>query len=151
MKIVTLIAIAAASFSSIAPAAYAQTREIRRDQREVNQSQRELQRDINRGAPRAQIRSSRRELRSDRRELRQDRRQYNRSSRRAYNRYNRNHRWRRGQRLNTRYGRYYTVRDWRSHRLNRPPRGYRWVRQGDDYVLAALATGLIASVIAASR
>lgn len=41
----------------------------------------------------------------------------------------------------------YQVNDYRSYRLRQPPRGYHWVRAGNDYVLAAIATGLIADVI----
>ena len=37
----------------------------------------------------------------------------------------------------------YIVNDWRSRQLSAPPRGYHWVRTGDDYVLAAIATGVI--------
>ena len=37
--------------------------------------------------------------------------------------------------------------DYRRYRLRPPPRGYHWVRAGDDYVLAAIATGLILDVI----
>lgn len=40
----------------------------------------------------------------------------------------------------------YVVNDWRGHRLSAPPRGYHWVRTGSDYVLATVATGLIAQV-----
>jgi Ni/Co efflux regulator RcnB len=35
------------------------------------------------------------------------------------------------------------VDDWRGHRLSAPPRGYHWVQTGGDYVLAAIATGVI--------
>ena len=57
--------------------------------------------------------------------------------------------WRRGGRVPTEYrGRNYVVNDWRGHHLNAPPRGYQWVGVGGDYVLAALATGLIAQIIA---
>ena len=59
--------------------------------------------------------------------------------------------WGRGQRLDGRYGAYQPVDDWRAQRLAAPRRGYHWVRSGDDYVLAAVTTGLIASVIAANR
>ena len=56
--------------------------------------------------------------------------------------------WRRGGRVPTEYrGRNYVVNDWRGHHLNAPPRGYQWVGVGGDYVLAALATGLIAQII----
>lgn len=41
----------------------------------------------------------------------------------------------------------YYVNDWRAHRLSPPPRGYQWVEVGGDYVLIALATGLIANLI----
>jgi Ni/Co efflux regulator RcnB len=43
--------------------------------------------------------------------------------------------------------RQYVVDDWRGHHLRRPPRGYYWVQTGGDYVLAAIATGIIADVI----
>ncbi len=61
-------------------------------------------------------------------------------------------RWERGQRLDARYrdNRYY-VNDYRRHGLRAPPRGYRWQRVNDQYVLAAVATGLIASVIIANN
>jgi Ni/Co efflux regulator RcnB len=41
----------------------------------------------------------------------------------------------------------YYVSDWRGHRLSAPPVGYQWVQVGGDYVLIALATGLIANLI----
>ncbi|MDV6330150.1 RcnB family protein [Asticcacaulis sp. 201] len=37
--------------------------------------------------------------------------------------------------------------DYRHHHLRRPPYGYEWRRVDNNYVLAAVATGLIASVI----
>ena len=37
--------------------------------------------------------------------------------------------------------------DYREHRLSRPPIGHRWVQVGADYVLIAIATGVIASII----
>jgi Ni/Co efflux regulator RcnB len=37
--------------------------------------------------------------------------------------------------------------DYREHRLNPPPRGHRWVQVGADYVLIAIATGVIANII----
>lgn len=43
--------------------------------------------------------------------------------------------------------RQYYVNDWRSHRLSAPPYGYQWVQVGADYVLIAIATGLIANLI----
>jgi Ni/Co efflux regulator RcnB len=61
-------------------------------------------------------------------------------------------RWERGQRLDARYrdNRYY-VSDYRRYGLRAPPRGYRWQRVDDSYVLAAVATSLIASVIIANH
>jgi Ni/Co efflux regulator RcnB len=43
--------------------------------------------------------------------------------------------------------RQYVVDDWRGHRLTAPPRGYHWVQTGGDYVLVAIATGIIASIL----
>ncbi|KIQ28509.1 membrane protein [Variovorax paradoxus] len=57
--------------------------------------------------------------------------------------------WRRGGRVPAEYrGRNYVVNDYRAYRLQPPPRGYQWVGVGGDYVLAAIATGLIAQIIA---
>jgi len=62
------------------------------------------------------------------------------------------HSWRRGDRLPTRYrSNQYVVNDWRGHNLRPPPRGYHWVQSGGDYVLAAVATGVIADLIINSR
>jgi len=56
--------------------------------------------------------------------------------------------WRRGGRVPNEYrGNNYVVNDWRGHRLQQPPRGYHWVGVGGDYVLAAIAGGLIAQII----
>ena len=93
----------------------------------------------------AQYNQDRREIRQDRQELRHDRQEL-RHDQRVRDRH-----WRQGERLDRRYGSYYTVSDWRSRRLPPPRRGYHWVRSGDDYVQAALVGGLIASVIAATR
>ncbi len=61
-------------------------------------------------------------------------------------------RWAKGQRLDSRYrGNSYYVSDYRRYGLRQPPRGYRWQRVDDQYVLAAVATGLIASVILANH
>jgi Ni/Co efflux regulator RcnB len=48
--------------------------------------------------------------------------------------------WNRGQRV-----------DYRAHHLRAPPRGYEWREVDGNYVMAAAATGLIASIIANSR
>jgi Ni/Co efflux regulator RcnB len=56
--------------------------------------------------------------------------------------------WRRGGHVPYEYrSRQYVVDDWRSHRLHAPPRGYHWVQVGNDYVLVAVASGIIAQLI----
>jgi len=56
--------------------------------------------------------------------------------------------WRRGGRLPAEYrNRHYVVNDWRGHHLSAPPRGYHWVQHGNDYVLAAITTGIIANIL----
>ncbi|MDH6592110.1 Ni/Co efflux regulator RcnB [Variovorax sp. TBS-050B] len=60
--------------------------------------------------------------------------------------------WRRGGRVPHEYrGRNYVVNDWRAYHLQPPPRGYQWVGVGGDYVLAAIATGLIAQIIVGNQ
>jgi Ni/Co efflux regulator RcnB len=55
-----------------------------------------------------------------------------------------NHDWQRGNRLPREYwGPRYVVNDWHGHHLSAPPRGYHWVQVNGDYVLAAVATGII--------
>jgi Ni/Co efflux regulator RcnB len=55
-----------------------------------------------------------------------------------------NHQFYRGGRLPAQYRhRHYVVNDWRGHRLSAPPRGHHWVQTGSDYVLVAIATGII--------
>ena len=55
-----------------------------------------------------------------------------------------NHEFRRGGRLPAEYRhRQYVVDDWRGHNLSAPPRGYHWVQTGGDYVLVAIASGII--------
>lgn len=55
-----------------------------------------------------------------------------------------NRQFHRGDRLSPQYRhRNYVVNDWRGHGLRAPPRGYHWVQTGGDYVLVAIATGII--------
>ncbi|QXT37855.1 RcnB family protein [Sphingomonas sanguinis] len=57
--------------------------------------------------------------------------------------------WRRGERFDQRYARHYAPIDYRRYRgLRPPPRGYRYVRSGNDAVLVGIATGIVAAVIA---
>ena len=61
---------------------------------------------------------------------------------------NRNHpRWSRGDRFRDYGRRGWVVNDYRSYRLNRPPRGYHWVQADDDYLLVAIASGVIAQIV----
>jgi len=78
---------------------------------------------------------------------------YDRDDARRYHRDDRRgggprHDLRRGGRLSQEYrGNRYVVTDWRARHLSAPPRGHHWVRAGNDYVLAAIATGIIAQVL----
>jgi hypothetical protein len=57
--------------------------------------------------------------------------------------------WARGQVLPHQYRTSgYIVRDYHRYRLRPPPRGYYYVRQGDDVLLTAVASGLISAVLA---
>lgn len=59
--------------------------------------------------------------------------------------------WHRGDRVPPPYrGRQYVVNNWRAHRLSAPPRGYHWVQYGADYMLVAIATGVIVQLILAN-
>lgn len=58
------------------------------------------------------------------------------------------HRFYRGDRLPYEYrSRQYVVEDWRRHRLTPPPQGHQWVQVGGDYVLVAIATGVILQLL----
>jgi Ni/Co efflux regulator RcnB len=58
------------------------------------------------------------------------------------------HNFHRGGRLPAYYrSRQYVVNDWRGHHLSAPPRGYQWVQTGSDYVLVAIATGIITQIL----
>ncbi len=63
-----------------------------------------------------------------------------------------NRRWAKGQRFDRRYAQNYReVPNWqqyRNRRLYAPPRGYHWVRSGNDAVLVAIAGGAIGAVLA---
>ena len=96
--------------------------------------------------------------RQERREDRADARAYARYQR-AERRYNAGRyvaprgyqvrQWSYGQRLPAAYAsRGYVVNDYGRYGLRPPPRGYQYVRSGNDVVLAAVAGGLITAVIA---
>jgi len=59
-----------------------------------------------------------------------------------------NHNWVKGTRVPPQYRSHqYVVNDWRHHGLKAPPRGYQWVQYGSDYLLVAIATGVISQLI----
>jgi len=114
-------------------------------------------------------RDDRRDDRNDRREWRQDNRNDRREARqdqRAYAQWQRSERrynagryqaprgyqtrsWSYGQRMPSYYrSNQYVVNDYGRYGLRAPPRGYHYVRSGNDVVLAAIAGGLITAVIA---
>jgi Ni/Co efflux regulator RcnB len=132
--------------------AMAQDRDYRdhRDDRAQEQRRdesRDERRDERRDYRNAQ-REERRDYRDDRREARRDYRDDHRDERHGARGAGPRHDLYRGQRLPSNYhNRQYVVDNWRSHRLSAPPRGYHWVQVGGDYVLAAVATGIIASVL----
>lgn len=58
------------------------------------------------------------------------------------------HSWHKGDRLPDSYrDNKYIVNDWQSRHLHQPPSGYHWVNVNGDYVLAAVATGVIADML----
>jgi Ni/Co efflux regulator RcnB len=69
-----------------------------------------------------------------------------------YDRHPNKPRWAKGQRYDRFRDRSYIVSDYRRRGWRAPPRGYAYYRTDTgDVVLAAIATGLIASVIAGNR
>lgn len=161
-KILTAALAATLALSSlgVASAAEAQSRgnhEQRQDRRDDRNDDRGDRRDDRRDN-RDDRREWRQDSRDDRREFRQDQRAYSRwqQSQRRYNagRYYapRGYQqldWSYGQRMPSYYrSNQYVVNDYSRYGLRAPPRGYHYVRSGDDVVLAAVAGGLIVAVIA---
>ncbi len=150
--ITTAVAAAIAAGSlGLASAAGAQSYGRPDHRQEQRQDHRDDRRDDRRDA-----RDDRRDARDDRRDYRQDQRAYARYQR-AERRYNAG-RWQQprgtryqvygyGQRLPSSYNAY-VVNDYNRYGLRAPPRGYHYVRNGNDVVLAAVAGGLITAVIA---
>jgi len=58
------------------------------------------------------------------------------------------HNWKRGEQVGYNDWRGAQPVDYRQHHLRHPPRGYEWRDAGGQYVLAAVATGVIASIVA---
>lgn len=145
--IVCSIAIASLGFSSLSFAQHAR-HEVRQDAREARQDIREAHRDLRQAGNPREAREARQDLREAQRDLREAREA--REDRRHVRRYHdaRGAEFRRGGRIpgELRH-RQYVVSNWRGHHLSAPPRGYQWVQVGPDYVLAAVATGIIARLV----
>ena len=147
-KILTAAIAATLAMSSlgVASAAEAQSRGDRNEQRQERRDDRSDRREW------------RQDQRDDRREFRQDQRAYSRwqQSQRRYNagRYQpprgyQTRQWSYGQQMPTYYrSNQYVVSNYGQYGLRAPPRGYHYVRSGNDVVLAAIAGGLITAVIA---
>jgi Ni/Co efflux regulator RcnB len=150
----TISAVLAATLAAGSFSAFAQSREDRRDAREA----------------RRELREDRREFRQERREFRQEQRQAQRQWNHAtrsyvppavvyqqnryaypnYSTYSAPRYWSRGDRLPYDWrSRYYVVNNWQSYNgLYAPPAGYGWVQSDTgQYLLVALATGLIANLL----
>lgn len=58
------------------------------------------------------------------------------------------HQWNRGAKIPAQYRtQHYVVNDWQRHGLKRPARGQQWVQYGGDYMLVAIASGVIAELV----
>ena len=57
--------------------------------------------------------------------------------------------WKRGDPVSRAYynAKRYWVSDWKAHHLSRPPERHRWLKVDGRYVLTAVATGVITSII----
>ena len=60
---------------------------------------------------------------------------------------NRGHHWRSGERMGYNDWNGAQRVDYRRYRLRQPPRGYEWRQSNGQYILGAVATGVIASII----
>jgi Ni/Co efflux regulator RcnB len=143
-----IFAIAAASLGFSA-ASLARDNDRRGDRDDRPRAQHSAQHhDQNRAQNRFENRQSyRAERREDRRDERRDERFDRRNDRHEY--YNaRRPEFRRGAYIPRDYrNRQYYITDYRAYHLSPPPRGHQWVQVGPDYVLIAIATGLIANII----
>lgn len=131
-------------------------REHRRDHREHRRDHREHRRDHRQA--RRDYRQARRDYRHDRRYDRRDYVHYRPPVRVIHHRPVVRHyhpapryagpRWARGGYIHHYQRPIYVVNDYRGYGLRHPPRGYRWMRDDyGDYLLVAVATGLIADLI----
>lgn len=95
-----------------------------------------------------QRRERQQDFRDNRHERREDFRDERRNDRQHFYYNARGPEFRRGGPIPYEYRRApYVLVDYRAHHLAPPPRGHHWVQVGPDYVLVAIATGLIVSII----
>jgi len=152
-KILTAAIAATLAMSSLGMASAAEAQSRGANNYEQRQDRRDDRRD-----DRNDRREWRQDNRDDHREFRQDQRAYGRwqQSQRRYNagRYQpprgyQTRQWSYGQQMPTYYrSNQYVVSNYGQYGLRAPPRGYHYVRSGNDVVLAAIAGGLITAVIA---
>lgn len=173
MKHILYAAVAVATAAAPIAASAQPGHERREDRRELHEDRRELRED-RRDARRDGVITPReqRELNRDRAEVRQSQREVRFNRARAetwrdrpewrtyrgarpgywyapgygYRPVVRGYNWRRGAYVPAAYRGYY-VQDPYYYGLRAPPRGYRWVYADGNFVLMALATGLIAEVL----
>jgi Ni/Co efflux regulator RcnB len=69
---------------------------------------------------------------------------------RGNQRYVRHNEWKKGSRINPNGWNWGQQVEYRGYQLHAPPHGYQWREVDGNYVLAAVATGVIASVIVAA-
>lgn len=143
--------ILATALPGMAPAAMAQTNELRRDRQDIRQETRDLRRAQAYG-DRHDVREERRDVRDARREYREDWRDYRRDHRDMYRRGNWKapfayQRFGNGVQLRPVYyaPRYYIASPNR-YRLHGATGAYRWVRHYDDALLVNIRTGRVAQV-----
>jgi len=148
--LVNALLVATLGLSSLS--AFAQSHDRRGDQRNdvrvIVQPVQHVERRDDRRNDRVERRDDRRDDRFDRRNDRRDARN-DRNFRNNHRYYNaRSPEFRRGHYIPYEFrSRQYVVVDHRGHRLAQAPRGHQWVQVGSDYVLIAIATGLIANII----
>ena len=122
----------------------------RRDDRKDHRADRREDRRDDRRDHRADRREDRRDHRADRWDDRRDDRRYHAPAPvvNHYYYHARGPEFKRGRYIPREYrNRQYVVVNHHHHRLTAPPRGHHWVQVGGDYVLIAVATGLIAHII----
>ncbi len=151
MKKFILLAAAAATIAAPAAAAPGDRNSNRAQVHKVQKAQKAQNRVIQRAANRnVQARTvNRTQVRNVYRQPVQVRNVYRQPVQQVRVQSGRYHQWNRGQRFDRRYAsNYQVIGNYDYYRLNAPPRGYHYVRSGDDIILVAIASGIIGAVFA---